>query len=175
MSIIFKYFKCNSVIKLLYKQSLIPIKNGNLDAYLFSTGSVIIGTSYAFIPPKVLKKYSNYIYDSLFHINTVLSDWQTNSYTNNEFAGEETDLSGGVLQCTPGRYSVGGLHITEYHYHANADVTAEMPKIDLAEVTLTADKFTFIDHLGYLNCNPPEEDRKSDDEDELGLFSKAET
>ena len=51
----------------------------------------------------MLKKYRKDVYEFLFNINTVLGDWQTISNTNNEFSGEEMNLSGGVLQCAPGR------------------------------------------------------------------------
>ena len=49
------------------------------------------------------KLYRKDVYDFLFNINTVLGDWQTISNTNNEFSGGEINLSGGVLQCAPGR------------------------------------------------------------------------
>ena len=99
------------------------------------------------------KKCSKYVNDCLFHINTVFGDWQANSIIKSEYAHEETNLSGGEEQCTPGRYSVGSIQVTEYQNHGrdvDDDVTEEMPKMDLAEVTITADKSTIIDHL---NCN----------------------
>ena len=122
----------------------------------FELGSVIIGSRYAFIPPKVLKKCSKHVNDCLFHLNTVLGHWQANSNINSEYAHEETNLSGGEEQCTPGRDNVGSVQVTEYHDHGgdvDEDVTEEMPKMDLAEATLRVDKATITDHLGYLNCN----------------------
>ena len=56
-------------------------------------------------------------------LNTVLGDWQTISNTNNEFAGEEMNLSGGVLQYAP------GTHLT------TADITVKPKVTDLLPVS----------------------------------------